>query len=59
MTGEWIDITEFLSGPSATCGRCHRSTWALSEFGQEDRMTQPDGFPCGGRFSDPRGGIQP
>jgi hypothetical protein len=37
--------------PFASCGRCHRKTWDETEFGQEDRMTQPDGFPCGGRFS--------
>jgi hypothetical protein len=40
--------------PFAICGRCQRHTWATEDFGQEDRMTQPDGFPCGGRFSDPR-----
>lgn len=49
-----IDITEeFESAPSAVCGRCQRHTWAPTEFGKEDRMTQPDGFPCGGRFTDP------
>jgi hypothetical protein len=34
----------------AECGKCHRKTWAPSEVGQEDRMTQPDGEPCGGQF---------
>jgi len=41
--------------PSVACGRCGRHTWSPSEFGQEDRMTQPDGFPCGGRFPNPEG----
>jgi hypothetical protein len=36
--------------PTQQCGRCRRFTWSPSEFGQECRMTQPDGFPCGGRF---------
>lgn len=36
--------------PSQQCGRCGRSTWAVEQFGQEDRMPQPDGYPCGGRF---------
>lgn len=42
----------------AQCLRCKRWTWAEEEFGQECRMTQPDGFPCGGRFTDPRA-VQP
>lgn len=41
--------------PTAVCGRCHRETVAVGNFGQEDRMIQPDGCPCGGRFNDPRG----
>lgn len=32
------------------CNRCGRYTWDLSQFGAEDRMTQPDGNPCGGLF---------
>lgn len=36
--------------PCQRCGRCGRYTWAVSEFDGEDRMTQPDGSPCGGRF---------
>jgi hypothetical protein len=36
--------------PFAICGRCGRKTWSLAERGAEDRMTQPDGFPCGGMF---------
>ena len=36
--------------PSSTCGRCGRVTWSTADFGTEDRMTQPDGYPCGGRF---------
>jgi hypothetical protein len=44
--------------PEASCGRCGRKTWDPDQFGQEDRMTQPDGSPCGGRFSDPKGGRE-
>ena len=36
--------------PLARCSRCGRSTWSLSEIDTEDRMTQPDGGPCGGKF---------
>lgn len=36
--------------PAQRCNRCGRETVATSEFGREDRMTQPDGNPCGGRF---------
>ncbi len=38
-------------GPFAVCGRCGRITYLPSEFGREDRETQPDGYPCGGKFS--------
>lgn len=48
MTG---DLDVFDSAPSVACGRCRRRTW--TEFGLEDRMPQPDGFPCGGRFPVP------
>ena len=43
----------------ARCGRCGRESVAEESFGQEDRMTQPDGFPCGGRFDDPRPHSEP
>lgn len=36
--------------PLGRCNRCGRQTWAESEVGTEDRMTQPDGNPCGGRI---------
>lgn len=36
--------------PLGRCNRCYRYTWAQSEWGTEDRMTQPDGNPCGGRI---------
>jgi hypothetical protein len=36
--------------PLAECDRCGRKTWAEAEVGTEDRMTQPDGNPCGGRL---------
>jgi len=50
LTGD--ALAAFLdSPPLAECGRCRRKTWSPEEVGQEDRMTQPDGFPCGGRFS--------
>lgn len=42
------DIDDLFGPPLGECGRCHRKTWAPSEVGHEDRMTQPDGFPCGG-----------
>lgn len=31
------------------CGRCGREAPEV-EIGTEDRMTQPDGYPCGGRI---------
>lgn len=37
--------------PVRRCSRCGRQTVDAAEFGTEDRMTQPDGFPCGGRFA--------
>lgn len=36
--------------PLARCNRCGRSTWSLEQVSTEDRMTQPDGNPCGGLF---------
>ena len=36
--------------PSRRCGRCGRTTWSVADFGGECRMSQPDGYPCGGRF---------
>lgn len=41
--------------PVGICNRCGRETVDVDQFGREDRMTQPDGNPCGGRFSDPPG----
>jgi hypothetical protein len=41
----WMDAP-----PLAVCNRCGRQTWAATEAGREDRMTQPDGNPCGGMF---------
>ena len=34
--------------PLAVCRRCGRHTWEADAVGTEDRMTQPDGDPCGG-----------
>jgi hypothetical protein len=34
----------------AQCNRCGRKTWAQDQVNEEDRMTQPDGNPCGGLF---------
>lgn len=34
----------------AQCDRCQRKTVVASEIGREDRMPQPDGNPCGGKF---------
>lgn len=39
-----------LANPLARCDRCGRSTWAPSEVGAVDEMTQPSGLACGGRF---------
>ncbi len=36
--------------PSQRCSSCGRNTWAVEEFGNECRMTQPSGQACGGRF---------
>lgn len=36
--------------PLAQCNRCLRKSWSESEINIEDRMTQPDGNPCGGRM---------
>lgn len=38
------------AAPLGQCNRCHRKTWSESELGIEDRLTQPDGNPCGGRI---------
>lgn len=46
MSETWPDLDK----PVGECGRCHRKTWFPDEVGKEDRMTQPDGYPCGGRF---------
>jgi hypothetical protein len=40
--------------PLAQCSRCGRKTWSESQVGAEDRMTMPDGSPCGGRFGPER-----
>lgn len=40
--------------PAAVCNRCGRNTWDAIAVDTEDRMTQPDGNPCGGRFIDRR-----
>ena len=53
MGGEQLPSYLLDDAPFAVCGRCGRHTWSEEEFGREDRMTQPDGYPCGGRFSDP------
>jgi hypothetical protein len=39
----WLD-----AAPLGECRRCGRKTWAAGELGAKDRMTQPDGGPCGG-----------
>lgn len=43
--GDWLNAP-----PLGQCNRCGRQTWEASEVGAEDRMTQPDGNPCGGRI---------
>jgi hypothetical protein len=42
---DWLDAE-----PVGQCRRCGRKTWSDMEIGREDRMTQPDGDPCGGRI---------
>lgn len=36
------------AAPLARCNRCGRETWSVEEVGVEDRLSQPDGGPCGG-----------
>lgn len=36
--------------PVGRCNRCQRAAWDDAAIGTEDRMTQPDGAPCGGTF---------
>lgn len=56
MNGDYIELSgdalaAFLEQPPvAVCGRCGRKTYDSDQIGVEDRMTQPDGYPCGGRF---------
>lgn len=54
MADSRINITINASYPndpaSGECNRCHRKTWDAETIGTEDRMTQPDGGPCGGTF---------
>jgi hypothetical protein len=54
LTGDDLPAHLRPDAPTAICGRCGRESVAESEFGQECRMPQPDGYPCGGRFNDPR-----
>lgn len=35
---------------TARCNRCGRITYEPGNVNTEDRMTQPDGNPCGGRL---------
>lgn len=42
---EWLNAP-----PIGICNRCQRHTWSAVEIDAEDRMTQPDGNPCGGRI---------
>lgn len=46
-----LDADHYLNAPAiGECNRCHRKTWDAETVGTEDRMTQPDGGPCGGTF---------
>jgi len=52
---KWLDPEDWPAhlrddAPFAVCGRCGRKTVDETQFGQEDRMPQPDGYLCGGRF---------
>ena len=50
MTTELPRHLDLTQPALAECNRCHRRTWFAAAVGSEDRMTQPDGGPCGGRF---------
>jgi hypothetical protein len=50
LTGDDIPAHLRDDAPTQRCGRCLRCTWDEAQFGQECRMPQPDGFPCGGTF---------
>jgi DNA-binding XRE family transcriptional regulator len=54
MAEQSMDLSFLTDTEHQQCGRCGRKTWSATEFGTEDRMTQPDGFPCGGRFGEPK-----
>lgn len=47
---ELIGLDTLATPPLGRCNRCHRKTWAANEIGTEDRVTQPDGNPCGGKI---------
>lgn len=47
-----LDFLGLDDPPAAVCSRCGRKTWEPMVIGAEDRMTQPDGNPCGGRFEE-------
>lgn len=48
-------VDRLFDPPVGQCGRCQRRTWDPEQVGQEDRMPQPDGYPCGGRIEPLRG----
>lgn len=51
MTWQPFDLDVHLTQPPvASCNRCGRLSWSGTDLGTEDRMTQPDGNPCGGMF---------
>lgn len=50
-------IDDLFGPPLGECGRCHRRTWAAEEVGREDRVTQPDGYPCGGTIKSLTGAV--
>lgn len=56
MEDSWIELAgaslpyhlNLDASPLAVCNRCGRQSWSENAAGTLDRMTQPDGLPCGG-----------
>lgn len=50
--GAWtpVEQTHLAAPPRAICNRCGRVTYAATDIGEKDTMTQPSGEPCGGTF---------
>ena len=51
-----MSVDDLLGGPVARCNLCGRVSYAPDAIATEDRMTQPDGRPCGGVFEEVNNG---